>query len=110
MASPIFAGPTFDAPIVDTKTGRLTRPWFLALQSLWDPAPESSVTAGSSPFAFTVNQPGALLVSGGNVSAISFKRTTTTVLGITSGFIPCGVGDVITITYTVAPTLVFFPR
>jgi len=109
MGSPVFTGPTFDAPIVDTKTGRLTRPWFLALQSLWNPDPEVTVS-GASPFAFTVNQPGALLVSGGTVSSITFKRTTTTALGITSGFIPCSTGDVITVTYSAAPTMVFFPR
>lgn len=110
MANPVSGGPVFDQPAVDLKTGLFTRPWFLALQSLWQPQPEFSVVPSGSPFAFHVNQPGQMLVKGGTVSDITIIRSSSTSTGLTSGFIPVGLGDDIVITYSVAPTLVFFPR
>lgn len=109
MANPITTQPRFDAPIAD-KDGRLTRPWLLALQSLWNPAAEFSVAPTGSPFTLHVPQPGFLLVVGGTVSDISLRRSQLNPTGLTGGFIPCSIEDDVVITYTVAPTLVFFPR
>lgn len=109
MSNPVFIAPKFDAPIAD-KSGRVTTPWYLALQSLWNPSPEFLVPPTGSPFSFHVPQPGSLLVKGGTVSDVTIVRSTTTSTGQTSGFIPCGLGDDVVITYAVAPTLVFFPR
>jgi len=110
MTAPVFNIPTFEAPMVDLETGRATRAWYLPLMSLFQPLPENSVTPTGSPFAFTAIQGGALLVSGGTVSQITLKRNQVYVTGLTSGFIPVSAEDVVTITYTVAPTLLFFPR
>lgn len=106
----VFTIPTFEAPLVDLQTGRATRAWYLFLMGLFQPLPESSVVATGSPFSYTTTQGGNLLVVGGTVSQITIKRDQVYVTGLTSGFIPVSNGDVVTITYTVAPTLVFFPR
>jgi hypothetical protein len=109
MPNPTFTQPKFDAPIAD-ENGRCTRSWFLAFQSLWNASPEFAVTPTGSPFTFHVPQPGNLLVVGGTVSAISLTRSSLEATGLTAGFIPCSTEDDVTITYTVPPTLVFFPR
>lgn len=102
--------PTADAPLVDTKMGRITRAWYLPILSLFQPAPESSIAVGGSPFSFTATSAGSLLVMGGAVSQITLKRNQVYVTGVVSGFIPVSNGDVLVIAFTVPPTLVFFPR
>ena len=72
--------------------------------------PISAVTPSASPFLFTAPTKGALNVSGGTVSAIAHVRgATTTSLGGTSGNYLVSKGDVLKITYSVAPTLLFIP-
>ncbi|MNY77030.1 hypothetical protein D3C86_2168060 [compost metagenome] len=62
---------------------------------------------------FTATSRMSLHVAGGTVSAISFKRGTTT-LGLAvqaaGQLIPLNPGDQAVITYTVAPTLTFVSR
>ena len=79
-----------------------------------DPTPRaqsvSAVTVGASPFTFTVSFSGAVVVSGGTVSAIALIRQGITVpTGITAGVIPASRLDQVQITYTVAPTVNFLP-
>jgi hypothetical protein len=70
----------------------------------------AAVTVTASPFAYTATTRGALFVSGGIVSDVSFKRGGTTIpAGIAAGVIPVTNGDVVTITYTAAPTVNFVP-
>jgi hypothetical protein len=62
---------------------------------------------------FTATSRMSLHVAGGTVSAISFKRGTTTLgLAVQSAgqLIPLNPGDQAVITYTVAPTLTFVSR
>jgi hypothetical protein len=102
--------PKSDAPIADLQTGRVTRAWYLSLISLFQILQERTVTVGASPFSFVASDSGNLLVAGGNVSQIALQRVGSYVTGLTAGFIPVSEGDVVTITYTVAPSVVFFPR
>lgn len=73
--------------------------------------PASAVTLTGSPFDFLATGDGLVVVSGGTVSAISYGRNGTfTALGITAGLIPVKLGDVVRVTYTVAPTVSFIPQ
>lgn len=74
-------------------------------------APTAAVTLTGSPFDFVATGDGLLTVAGGVVSAISYGRNGTfTALGVTAGLIPVKLGDVVRITYTVAPTVSFIPQ
>lgn len=72
--------------------------------------PSASITPSSSPSAYVASVQGHLLVVGGTVSSITLKRGRATIAtGMTSGFIPVSSNDIVTVTYTVAPTLTFVP-
>lgn len=73
----------------------------------------SAVPATGSPMTYTAGDRMSLHVAGGTVSAISFKRGTTTLgLAVQSAgqLIALNPGDQVVITYTVAPTLNSVPR
>ena len=73
----------------------------------------ASIAVAGSPMTYTAQDRMSLHVAGGTVSAISFKRGTTTLgLAVQSAgqFIPLNPGDQAVITYTVAPTLTNVPR
>jgi hypothetical protein len=73
-------------------------------------SPAVLVTLTASPFTFTAPSNGALVVAGGTVSAIQYKRAPNTVpLGVIAGQFVIAATDQITITYTAAPTVVFIP-
>lgn len=82
--------------------------FFYALVS--PPNQEVGVTVGVSPATYQATANGTLLVKGGTVSAISLTRLNTYVLGITSGLVPMSIGDSVTVTYSVLPTLTWIPR
>lgn len=81
--------------------------WYLFLSSIVNPpSAYLAVTPGASPFKYTAPEDGNLIVSGGNVSAITLTRSGTVIpTGATAGPIPMAKNDLATITYTVAPTL-----
>lgn len=104
--------PNLKSPIGTVKNGFafLIPPWNSWFQQFTQSAPAvSAVTLTGSPFSFTANANGNLVVSGGTISAIDLTRGTTTIsLSIvTPLLIPVSIGDTITITYTVLPTLQF---
>lgn len=70
----------------------------------------STVTIASG-VGYTAPLAGTLIVSGGSVTSITFKRQgTVTTLGITNGSVPVSQGDIITLIYSSAPTIYFIPR
>jgi hypothetical protein len=71
-----------------------------------------TVALGASPASYTVSTYGNLVVNGGTVSAITITRPggSAVTLGVTAGMFAVQAGDVITITYTVAPTVTFIPN
>jgi len=74
---------------------------------LVDPA---VITVGASPYTYTAEADGLLIVAGGTVSQIAYLRNATSVpLGVIAGSVQVLSGDAITITYTVAPTVTFLP-
>ena len=66
-----------------------------------------AITVGASPFAYTATYGGSVSVSGGTVSNLALSRGGTTVWNTTlsSDVIPVRAGDIVTITYTIAPTV-----
>jgi len=68
------------------------------------------VTPGTSPYAYTAPAAGAVSVTGGTVTVITITRGGTTITtGATFGVFPVLAGDVVTVTYSAAPTMDFFP-
>jgi hypothetical protein len=82
---------------------------FFNLLAPLSPVKESSITVTASPFSYTAQSNGSVLVTGGTVSAISLIRSSTYVTGLTSGLFPVSNKDVLKVTYTGLPTMVFFP-
>lgn len=68
-------------------------------------------TVGASPYAYTAPAIGDVVVQGGTVSAITRTRPGQSAvnIGVTAGIIPVQAGDVVTTTYSVAPTITFIP-
>lgn len=66
-----------------------------------------AITVGASPFAYTATYGGCVDISGGAVTAMARSRSGTTTWNSTlsSGSIPVRAGDIITVTYTTAPTM-----
>ena len=73
--------------------------------------PAYAVTPGVSPWVFSSGVKGAIISSGGTVSAIEYGRNGAyTTIGTTAGMFEMSAQDTVRITYTVAPTVNFLPR
>lgn len=111
VTQPSLAVPSSATPVIDPKTGQMTTPWrqfFARLTQL--PPPVQLQTPGASPWDFTASVTGNLLIVGGTVSAVVLARGRDTVsTGLIAGFFPMSQQDVLTITYSVAPTAYFIP-
>ena len=108
MTNPV---PNLTAPLVD-RLGRLLPPWNSFFQQLVQKAPAvANVVVGISPFSYTANANGNLIVSGGTVSLITLTRGTITITIATSTanpvIVPISIGDTVAVTYTVLPTMQF---
>lgn len=104
--------PPVNVPMFVPGSQTLDPVWVLFLTSLvGDAAPIETITLDGSPFAYTVSFPGNVLISGGTVTNLSLQRARVTIdpLPMTSGFIPVMLGDIITVTYSVAPDMWFIP-
>ena len=70
-------------------------------------------SVGASPYTYTLPEDGLVTISGGTVSAIDISRDRATTFNasglLTGGDITAAHGDAIKITYTVAPTVKFYP-
>ena len=104
--------PKFGDKVID-EGGRFTVPWFRFFERLNGKGPAPTVqTLSASPAVLTPNTSGFFTVNGGTVSVIAYRRGTTGTFitsGATAGFVPLRTGDAVRITYTVAPTVNFFP-
>jgi hypothetical protein len=108
MTTPIV--PNSNQPLVDSG-GFVTPVWqrfFGAL--LGSPAAISPVAVSASPTSFTASQRGTVGISAGTLTAVSLTRAGTTVaLGTTTRSVLVASGDVVTVSYSVAPTISFIP-
>lgn len=108
MTAPIV--PNSNQPLVD-KLGYVTPIWqrfFGAL--LGAPAAISAVPVSASPTSFTASQRGTVGISAGTLTSVTLSRAGTTIsLGSTTRSVTVAPNDVVTVSYTVAPTINFIP-
>jgi hypothetical protein len=101
--------PNSNQPIADPK-GMVTQVWqrfFGALVA--PPAAATAVAVSASPTSFTASERGSVVVSGGTISAVTLNRAGTVLAFGTTRSIPVANGDLVTVTYSVAPTINFLP-
>lgn len=104
--------PSFEQPFMN---GRInSKDWFFFLVGLYNglpPQAENPVVLGASPYVYTNEAKGTVIVSGGTVSDVSFSRNGTTyyTTGQTAGMFTLNSQDFLRITYTVPPTTTFVP-
>jgi len=74
--------------------------------------PTFGIAVGASPFTYTAPYPMAVIVSGGTVSLLTYRRAGVNVsLGLVAGIVELDTGDGITVTWAVsAPTMTAIPR
>lgn len=103
--------PSITQRLVDT-VGVVLEP-FISYFRQFTIAPPSfmNIIVGVSPFSYEAVEPGNLAITGGTISQITLNRGSDTIsFGAgTNKFIPVGIADTITITYTVLPTINFIP-
>lgn len=86
----------------------LIAPWNSFFQQFVQPAPAvATVEVTSSPFKFTPNSNGNLIVSGGVVSSISLMRGNDTIDLTGEKIIPTAINDTVSITYSSPPSVKF---
>lgn len=102
--------PNQNAPFVNKITGNIIPPWNSYLQQFTQNPPSViPITVGASPFSYTAKEPGNVAISGGTVSTIVFTRGNVSITIVGNNFIQVGIGDIITVTYSVLPTIRFVP-
>lgn len=82
-----------------------------ALQGrLTDPA--FAVTVGVSPFTHVAKCKQGLIIRGGTVSLVEYRRNGVNLgsVGFTAGIVELNESDSITVTYIVLPTIIHIPR
>ena len=96
---------------VSDDQGMVSLAWwqFFNLLAPIQPLKETAITVTASPFSYTAQSNGHVLVTGGTISAISLTRVSAHATGLTAGFIPVGNKDMVTVTYSVLPTMTFIP-
>ena len=103
--------PSLLAPLVD-KIDRIARPWNSYLQQFTQAPPSiSSIIVGTSPFSYEAREPGNISITGGTISNIRLSRGIVDIdFGAgTNITVPVGINDVVSITYSVLPTVRFLP-
>jgi hypothetical protein len=105
-------GAAFALAMGDDVAGAEVDPLLAALMTDGPDVPQTpkqmAVTVGASPYAYSAPERGAVLVTGGVVSAVTYSRDGATTYAMpVSGSFPVGTGDIVTVTYTVAPTMAF---
>lgn len=105
--------PKANEAMVD-EAGKPTQPYTRFFARLFAKPPvQEAVTFSASPFLRRYTRDGFVIVEGGTVSLIEYLRGSQVItaydLGATKGQFVVKNGDGIQITYTVAPTVTFFP-
>lgn len=91
------------------KDGRISTPWNSFFQQFSQKASSAAdVEVDASPFSYTPNKLGNVVITGGTVSAVALVRGNVTVaLAPTTQFVPVAIGDTVTVTYSVLPVVRF---
>lgn len=104
-------------PVIGGPGGSFQKDWYLFLTNLYSavieglPQAEEALTISASPMTYTAVIRGQALIEGGTVSVIEFSRNGRDWYdtGTASGFVQMDTGDRLRVTYSVAPTIVYFP-
>ena len=112
MANQFNLLPNYTTPL--TVERNISKDWYFFFAGLFRglaPGNVTDVTLTGSPFTFTAPAKGFVVVTGGTVSSVEFSRDNTTFypMGATSGSFTLGAADLLRVTYTVPPTMVFVP-
>ena len=103
--------PRYEQPLmIDKNTSSWWYRWFQDTDTGTPPSSELAVSVTASPFIYTAPSKGILIVNGGTVSNVSLTRVGTYMTGQTQGLFSLSLGDRLTITYSVIPTLTFVPQ
>lgn len=73
----------------------------------------AAIAPGASPYAYTASAAGTVTIEGGTVTAVTLKRGTPAAISVGSAtglLVPVSAGDIVTTTYSAAPTMNFVPR
>ena len=101
--------PSTLAPLVNAARG-IVAPWLQYLQQFTQAPPNfMDITVTPTPFEYIVKEPGNLFITGGTISAITLTRGAISLTVTGQKFIPVAIKDVITIAYSVLPTMTFIP-
>lgn len=99
---------------IANKDGHCQDPWVSFFQQFsQSPSPILDIIVGLSPYAYTVKEPGSIYLANGTVTGITLIRGKHAPLPLdtTSGIlIPVCIGDIITVSYSVLPTISFLPN
>lgn len=97
------------APIANSDL-TIKSPWNSYLQQFTQ-APAAAITnvVSVSPYIFVAREPGNLIISGGTISSISFKRGSVTIDLTGQRIIPVSISDSVTIAYSFMPSVQFLP-
>lgn len=98
---------------IDTK-GIINRTWYQFWIDVWKGKPQGGISpqaVTSSPFTYQAATKGFMVIQGGTVTLIQFTRDgiTNVNTGQTAGCIPLAQGDLVIVTYSVAPTMTWIP-
>lgn len=112
MAQQFNSLPNFNVPLA--RDGITSKDWFFFWAGSFTglaPAAELPITPGASPYTYSAQVKGSVIVSGGTVSVIAFSRDGTTfyTTGQTAGMFTLNAQDRLRVTYTVLPTMTFVP-
>lgn len=101
--------PNMVAALVD-KAGKIIPPWNSFFQQFANPpANIIPILLGASPSSYVVKQPGMVVISGGTVTGVSFTRGLITI-GINAFAFPVEIADIVTVAYSILPTISLVPR
>lgn len=103
--------PTFTEQIAEGVKGNNSK-WFRYFQQNelgTPPSNELPITVGGSPFSYTALMKGFVIISGGTVSGVQFSRTAGVFYptGQTAGMFQMAQNDVLQVTYSAPPAMVF---
>jgi hypothetical protein len=112
MASQFNLVPTYQVPLIMER--QTTRDWYFFFTGLFrglPPENESPVVLDASPATFSAPRKGSVIVQGGTVSSIQFSRNGVDFydVGAVAGMFTVNAADVLRITYSSVPTVVFVP-
>lgn len=101
--------PSLIAAFTD-KAGKILSPWNYYLQQFTQAPPQFlAIAPDGSPFEYEAKEPGYVAVNGGTVSLLEITRGGTFTIQVTGNIAPVAIGDVVRVTYSIAPNVIFMP-